>query len=91
MYSLHQLYEVGIILSPLDRWKNWGTLRLSKLFKVSQLVKTGHKDCFQTWSHLIIGYFKGNVLHVDTYTAKQTNKNENENNLYVGYEDIKGR
>lgn len=56
------------------------------------LVRTEHEDCFQTQSHLILPYFKGeDVLHVDLYTSKQTNKNEkSESNLYLGYERIMG-
>lgn len=62
-------------------------LRLSHLFKVTQLVKTGQEDCF----HLPFEYFKGDdVLNVDTYTAKQTNRNENVSNLYWGYESLIG-
>lgn len=96
----HVLHEIAhVLLTPtlwgyvfllcfFDKWGNWGPLRLNHLFQVAQLVETGHEDCF----HLVLEYFKGDdVLHIDTSTSKQTNKNEkNESNLYLGYESIMG-
>lgn len=52
-------------------------LRLSHLFKVTQLAKIEHEDYF----HLRLDYFKGDdVSHADTYTSKQNNRNENGSN-----------
>lgn len=61
-FYFHVLHEVAHVLLTPALWgyvfllcffDNWGPLRLSRLFKVTQLVETRHEDCF----HLVLEYF----------------------------------